>query len=328
MEASTVQLNDIALFVEVAKRKSFSLAARALSMPTSTLSRRINELERAIGLRLINRNTRRLDLTEAGAAYMRRCQGLIDEARLAHEQLQSLSGGPSGNLRVSMPYSLAIWLLPETINDFTDRYPEVECEFDLSMMTASDAQGTPFDVVLRFGSNADYPLAAVNTGDGNGNGNGNGVAHNGAVVQELVSLDNYLYASDHYLKRYGEPKTPADLTLHQCLRTTIDEAHSHWTLRRGALSERVPVSGHLAANNMSLAGTLAGLDLAITRMPHCLALEPIIKRNSLKRVLPGWSVDPISIYVVYPSSIQPAKTRAFMDFILPKLGSPQDPNQE
>ncbi len=318
MEASTVQLNDIALFVEVAKRKSFSMAARALNMPTSTLSRRINELERAIGLRLINRNTRRLDLTEAGAAYMRRCQGLIDEARLAHEQLQSLSGGPSGNLRVSMPYSLAMWLLPETINDFTDRYPEVECEFDLSMLTASDAQGTPFDIVLRFGSNADYPLAAASAADINGNGG----MHGGAVVQELVSLDNYLYASDRYLERHGEPETPADLSRHQCLRTTIDEAHSHWTLRRGAVSERVPVSGHLAANNMSIAGTLAGLDLAITRMPHCLALEPIIKRNSLKRVLPGWSVDPISIYVVYPSSIQPAKTRAFMDFILPKLGPP------
>ncbi|MFD4839614.1 LysR substrate-binding domain-containing protein [Achromobacter sp. NPDC058515] len=315
MEASTVQLNDIALFVEVAKRKSFSQAARALDMPTSTLSRRINELERAIGLRLINRNTRRLDLTEAGAAYMRRCQGLIDEARLAHEQLQSLSGGPSGNLRVSMPYSLAIWLLPETINDFTERYPEVECEFDLSMMTASDAQGTPFDVVLRFGREADYPPAASD--------NGNGAAFppiGGAVVHELVSLNNYLYASDRYLERHGEPQTPADLTQHQCLRTTIDEAHSYWTLHNGMVSERIPVSGHLAANNMSIAGTLAGLDLAITRMPHCQALDPIIKRNSLRRVLPGWSVDPISIYVVYPSSIQPAKTRAFMDFIRPKLG--------
>ncbi|KAG1375748.1 hypothetical protein G6F60_015425 [Rhizopus arrhizus] len=90
-----------------------------------------------------------------------------------------------------MPYSLAIWLLPETINDFTDRYPEVECEFDLSMMTASDAQGTPFDVVLRFGRNTDYPLAAIDTG--NGNGNGAAVARSdGAVVQELVSLNNYL----------------------------------------------------------------------------------------------------------------------------------------
>lgn len=316
MEAPTVQLNDIALFVEVAKRKSFSLAARALNMPTSTLSRRINELERAIGLRLINRNTRRLDLTEAGAAYMSRCQGLIDEARLAHEQLQALSGGPSGNLRVSMPYSLAIWLLPETINDFTDHYPEVECEFDLSMMTASDAQGTPFDIVLRFGRNSDYPVANAD----NGNGAAPAPRSDGAVVQELVSLDNYLYASDRYLERFGEPKTPADLTQHQCLRTTIDDAHSYWTLHNGRVSEQVPVSGHLAANNMSIAGTLAGLDLAITRMPHCQALDPIIKRNSLRRVLPGWSVDPISIYVVYPSSIQPAKTRAFMDFIRPKLG--------
>lgn len=319
MEASNVQLNDIALFVEVAKRKSFSQAARALDMPTSTLSRRINELERAIGLRLINRNTRRLDLTEAGAAYMRRCQGLIDEARLAHEQLLSLSGGPSGNLRVSMPFSLAIWLLPETIRDFTERYPEVECEFDLSMMTASDAQGTPFDVVLRFGREADYPLVAASD---NGNGHPFPPLH-GAVVQELVSLENYLYASDRYLERYGEPKTPADLAQHQCVRTTIDEAHSYWTLHNGAVTERIPVKGHLAANNMSIAGTLAGLDLAITRMPHCHALDPIIKRNSLRRVLPGWTVDPISIYVVYPSSIQPAKTRAFMDFIRPKLGPAQ-----
>ncbi|OAE60795.1 LysR family transcriptional regulator [Achromobacter xylosoxidans] len=320
MEASPVQLNDIALFVEVAKRKSFSQAARALDMPTSTLSRRINELERAIGLRLINRNTRRLDLTDAGAAYMRRCQGLIDEARLAHEQLLSLSGGPSGNLRVSMPYSLAMWLLPETISDFTDRYPDVECEFDLSMMTASDAQGTPFDVVLRFGREADYPGASA------GNGNGNGTPHRaieGAVVHELVSLETHLYASDRYIERHGTPQTPADLSQHQCLRTTIDEEHSYWTLNNGAISQRVAVAGHLAANNMSIAGTLAGLDLAITRMPHCHALEPIIQRNSLRRVLPGWSVDPISIYVVYPSSIQPAKTRAFMDFIRPKLGPPQ-----
>lgn len=318
MEASPVQLNDIALFVEVAKRKSFSQAARALDMPTSTLSRRINELERAIGLRLINRNTRRLDLTDAGAAYMRRCQGLIDEARLAHEQLLSLSGGPSGNLRVSMPYSLAMWLLPETINDFTERYPDVECEFDLSMLTASDAQGTPFDIVLRFGREGDYPGAASD--------NGNGAplpAIEGAVVHELVSLENHLYASDRYLERHGEPQTPADLSQHQCLRTTIDEAHSYWTLHNGAVTQRIPVKGHLAANNMSIAGTLAGLDLAITRMPHCLALEPIIQRNSLRRVLPGWSVDPISIYVVFPSSIQPAKTRAFMDFIRPKLGPPQ-----
>ena len=221
MEAPTVQLNDIALFVEVAKRKSFSLAARALDMPTSTLSRRINELERAIGLRLINRNTRRLDLTEAGAATRR--QGLIDEARLAHEQLLALAGGPSGNLRVSMPYSLAIWL-PEIINDFTERYPDIECEFDLSMLTASDTQGTPFDIMLRFGRNSDYNLPP--TGE-----QGNG-GHSGAVVQELVRLDNYLYASDRYLERHGEPLTPQDLSA-PVPAHPIDDEHSHWMLHNG-----------------------------------------------------------------------------------------------
>lgn len=313
MEASNVQLNDIALFVEVAKRRSFSLAARALNMPTSTLSRRINELERAIGMRLINRNTRRLDLTEAGAAYMQRCQGLIDEARLAHEQLLSLSGTPKGNLRVSMPYSLAIWLLPQTIKDFTDQYPDIECEFDLSMQNTADAQGTPYDVSLRFGHDSDM------------NGNADRAASNaGETVHEVISLNNYLYASAKYLKRHGEPKTPADLAHHECLRTTIDDAHSHWTLHKGTQSESVQVLGHLAANNMSIAGNLAGMDLAITRMPHCQALDPIIKSNSLQRILPEWSVDPISIYATYPSAIQPAKTRAFMDFILPMLGPAVD----
>src|SRR5690606_4834968 len=133
MESHPIQLNDIALFVEVARRKSFSLAARALSMPTSTLSRRISQLEHAIGLRLINRNTRRLELTNAGAAYLRRCQGLVDEARLAHEQLQTLSASPQGRLSIAIPYSIAMWLLPEALKAFTERYPDLECEFDMSM---------------------------------------------------------------------------------------------------------------------------------------------------------------------------------------------------
>src|SRR3546814_14021701 len=108
MESSPIQLNVIARFVEVARRQSFSLAARALAMPTSTLSRRIGQLEQAIGLRLINRNTRRLELTNAGTAYLRRCQGLVDEARLAHEHLLALSARPQGRLSISIPYSMAI----------------------------------------------------------------------------------------------------------------------------------------------------------------------------------------------------------------------------
>lgn len=303
MESHNVQLNDIALFVEVARRKSFSLAARALDIPTSTLSRRIHQLEQAIGLRLINRNTRRLDLTDAGAVYLQRCQGLIDEARLAHEQLLSLSDKPKGRLSISMPYSLAIWLLPEALRGFTEQYPELDCEFDLSMRSSADSHGTPFDVTLRFGHDR-----------------GDAGADDNSVVQEVLSLESYLYASTGYLDEYGEPQAPADLAYHECLRTAIDEEHSHWHLHDGTRDVSVRVQGHLAGNNISVMGTLAGLDMGIVRLPCCPALEPVVKRYSLRRILPQWRVAPLSIYAVFPTSLLPAKTRAFMDFIRPKLG--------
>ena len=108
MDVPIIPLNDIALFVEVARRKSFSQAAKALDMPMSTLSRRIRALEQMLGLRLINRNTRRLELTDAGVQYVNRCEGLIDELERAREQVQALSGPPQGRLNISMPYSRVI----------------------------------------------------------------------------------------------------------------------------------------------------------------------------------------------------------------------------
>jgi len=303
MEPSPIQLNDIALFVEVARRKSFSMAARALSMPTSTLSRRIGHLEQAIGLRLINRNTRRLELTNAGAAYLRRCQGLVDEARLAHEQLLALSARPQGRLSISIPYSMAIWLLPEALKAFTERYPDLECEFDLSMKPAENSAGGPFDIALRFGR--DQVAAELATED--------------PSVQEITTLDSYLYASADYLRDHGEPRRPADLSAHECLRTTIDREHSSWTLRNGERSERVAVRGAIAGNNISVIGTLSGLGLGITRLPNCRALAPIIDRNGLQQILPGWSTEPLAVFAIFPSSVLPAKTRVFMEFLRPWL---------
>ncbi|MBO9356306.1 LysR family transcriptional regulator [Bordetella petrii] len=303
MESNAIQLNDIALFVEVARRKSFSMAARALAMPTSTLSRRIGQLEQAIGLRLINRNTRRLELTQAGAAYLRRCQGLVDEARLAHEQLQALSARPQGRLSISIPYSIAIWLLPEALQAFTEQYPDLECEFDLNLKPVENSEGGPFDLTLRFGrEQVTAELAADES-----------------LVREIASLDSYLYASAEYLQAHGEPLRPADLARHECLRTTIDREHSFWTLRNGEHTERVAVRGAIAGNNISVMGALSGLGLGITRLPNCRALAPIIDSNGLRRILPGWSTEPLPLYALFPSPVLPAKTRVFMEFLRPWL---------
>ncbi|OZI31324.1 LysR family transcriptional regulator [Bordetella genomosp. 10] len=299
MDAANVQLNDIALFVEVARRKSFSLAARALDMPTSTLSRRISELEKAVGMRLLNRNTRRLDLSDAGQVYFDRCQSLVDEARLAHEQLLSISSQPQGKLIVSMPDSLALLLLSDSLQEFTDLYPELECELDLSLR-AADPHAAPFDVMLRLGEPS--------------------MQNDGMEVRELLSMTRYLYASDEYVAQRGEPRTPADLREHECLRGFASEAASTWLLTRGDTQERVVVDGRVTANNMGLLSDFVSLGMGIAPLPAYAATQGRMARDhSLRRVLPEWRAAPLPLYAVFPSRILPAKTRAFMDFIVPRL---------
>ncbi|AUL48623.1 LysR family transcriptional regulator [Bordetella trematum] len=291
-----IQLNDIALFVEVAKRKNFSHAAEALSIPTSTLSRRVSELERSIGMKLLNRSTRRIDLTEAGVIYFERCRHIVEEARVAHEQLQDMAAQPKGRLRISMPTSLAQLFLPIVIRDFREQYPDIECDFDLSMRPI-DPISNPFDLVLRFGPQPDSSL----------------------VARQIVLMTQQLYASPEYLERHGEPRVPADLGHHECLRPAMNEAYSYWVLHSGEKVERVQVTGRLAANNVGMLGRLASNGLGITPLLVFDAMERAISQGGLLRVLPQWSLTPIPLFALLPSRRIPAKTRAFLDFIQPRL---------
>src|SRR5262245_54011150 len=125
-------LNDMALFVEVAKARSFRRAAEAAGVPNSTLSRRIGALEQAIGLRLLNRTTRKIELTEAGQLYFERSMRIVEEARLVHEQLGEMVAQPSGMLRVSLPVDFAAIYLTPLLAEFGRRYPGIDFELDLT----------------------------------------------------------------------------------------------------------------------------------------------------------------------------------------------------
>lgn len=251
-----IQLNDIALFVEVAKRKNFSHAAEALGIPTSTLSRRVSELERSIGMKLLNRSTRRIDLTEAGAVYFERCRHIVEEARVAHEQLQDMAAQPKGRLRISMPTSLAQLFLPIVIRDFREQYPDIECDFDLSMRPI-DPISNPFDLVLRFGPQPDSSL----------------------IAKQIVLMTQQLYASPQYLEQHGEPRVPSDLGHHECLRPAMNEAFSYWVLHSGEKVERVQVTGRLAANNVGMLGRLASQGMGITPLLVFDAMERAISQS-------------------------------------------------
>lgn len=152
-------LNDMALFVEVAHTRSFRRAADATGVPNSTLSRRISALEKAIGLRLLHRTTRRVELTEAGQLYYERCRRIVEEARLAHEQLGELLAQPSGVLRASLPVDFATIYMAPLVAEFARRYPGIAFDFDLTPRRV-DLVAEPYDVAIRMGELTDSNLVA------------------------------------------------------------------------------------------------------------------------------------------------------------------------
>ncbi|KAG0923878.1 hypothetical protein G6F31_019338 [Rhizopus arrhizus] len=124
-ETPVRRLHSMELFAEVAKARSFSRAAIVLGLPKSTLSRRVAELERSGGLSLLNRSTRKVELTGAGEVYLERCLRIVEEAQVAHEELQALTAKPSGLLRVNMPATFATDVMAEIFLGFSRRHPEV-----------------------------------------------------------------------------------------------------------------------------------------------------------------------------------------------------------
>jgi DNA-binding transcriptional LysR family regulator len=291
-------LDDIVLFVEVARRKNFSRAAESMDMPVSTLSRRISELERRLGVRLLNRSTRKIELTEAGAVYFERCQNVVAEARIAHEQLLEVTQQPKGRLRISMPVSFSLSLMPGIFRDFCEKYPDIDCEIDLSV-SPIDLLSDDFDVVLRFGSQPD----------------------SGVISRRIVSMPMGLYASADYLERHGRPAMPADLSRHQCLRTSSGHRGSTWVMKSGSHSEEVTVSGRLAINNMGMLQRLAGQGVGIAPLSVYCPVEAGVVGEPLLRVLPEWELQPMPLMALFPSRMMPLKARVFIEFLQEKLSN-------
>ncbi|WEX74541.1 LysR family transcriptional regulator [Sinorhizobium numidicum] len=281
-------LNDMALFVEVVKARSFRRAAEAVGMPNSTLSRRISGLEKAIGLRLLHRTTRRIELTEAGQIYFERCRRIVDEARLAHEQLGEMLAQPSGVLRVSLPVDFAIAFLAPRMAEFCRRYPGITFDFDLTPRRV-DLVAEPFDVAIRMGELPDSTL----------------------ITRKLSQRSRYLYASPRYLELSGEPKEPADLAQHECL--CMPRAAT-WTLRDAANSVEITVGGRFTLNSIGMMRRLATLDLGIALLAEEIVADDLAD-GRLRRVLPDWQATPISVYAVTETRLLPAKTQRFIAFL-------------
>jgi len=281
-------LNDMALFVEVVKARSFRGAADIIGMPNSTLSRRISALEKTIGLRLLHRTTRRITLTEAGQIYFERCKRIVDEAKLAHEQLGGMLEQPSGVLRASLPVDFAVTYMAPLIAEFARLYPGIVFDFDLTSRRA-DLVSEPFDVAIRIGEPENSQL----------------------IARPLGVLPVYLYASPRYLDRSGEPAEPADLARHECL--GIKKSNT-WTLRNEARTIEVSIVSRFKLNSVGMICRLAALDMGIIMMWEKIVADDLAS-GRLCRVLPQWHGTPVSVYAVTETRLLPAKTQHFIKFL-------------
>ncbi|ENN88916.1 putative transcription regulator protein Rhizobium tropici [Rhizobium freirei PRF 81] len=285
-------LNDMALFVEVVKARSFRRAAETLGMPNSTLSRRISFLEKSIGLRLLHRTTRRIELTEAGQLYYERSKRIVEEARIAHEQLGEMVARPSGVLRVSLPVDFATTYLAPLLPEFAALYPGMDFDFDLTPRNV-DLVAEPFDLAIRMAA----PQAS------------------NLIARVIARLTPRLYAAPGYLEQNGEPHHPSELKQHQCL--TMQNIGS-WVLHREAESVETTVGSRFRGNSVAMIRRLAVLEMGISALPERVVMEELAS-GQLRRILPEWQLAATSVYAVTETRLLPAKTQRFIEFLRERL---------
>lgn len=290
-----ISLDDMALFVEVAKFLSFRKASESLNVPASTLSRRVSSLEKAIGLRLIKRTTRYLELTEAGQLYFQRSSSIIEEAKGAHLQLGELLTEPVGILRVSLPIDFTMAYLVPIIIAFSHEHPKVRFEFDLTPRRA-DLISDPWDLAIRMGEQP----------------------NSGLISRHIASVSRYLYASPEYLLAYGTPKTPDELCSHLCLKMNTPQESKGWALRSGNDTHIVTFESKYSVNNIGLTKALAIMGEGIALLSTGTARQEI-NNGQLVRVLPLWEATPLSVYALTETRLAPLKVSSFIEHLRNQL---------
>ncbi len=286
----TIRLEDMRLFARVAEAKSFTAAARALGVPKQTVSRRVAELEHALGVQLLHRTTRRLHLTDAGAAYAERCAEIARMAEEANRAVADTEQIPRGTLRLTADAVFGEAFLSDLVLEFARRWPEVGIEVVLTRRRVELVE-EGFDVAFRVGHLDDASLSGFRLGP--------------ARVRYC--------ASPAYVARRGAPANPGELERHDCILVSSDAAPVRWPFQGPGGATTVPVSGRLrfSSHAMARAAALAGLGIAI--FPEFACAEDI-RRKRLTGVLDDSTIDVGAVWVVHAARrILPARVRAFVE---------------
>lgn len=286
-------MEELEVFVAVVEAQGFSAAAKRLESTPAAVSRRIKALEQRLGVRLLQRTTRKMQLTEAGELYFGEVRKLLGGLRAVEGLLGEVTRQPMGELRIVAPMSFGQRRLAPLVTRFLTLYPKLRVTLKLEDQE-TDIVGEGFDLALRIAYPSDSSL----------------------VARQIASVPRYFCASPDYLARRGTPQIPEDLLQHDCLHYNLISEREEWTFGGRDGDQTLLVKGVFCSNNGDVLAEAAAQGLGITLLPDFI-VKQALSDGRLVRVLEGWERSPLALSVLYPSRQQlPAKTRLFIEYLV------------
>ena len=289
-------------FVRVATAGSYSPAAKQLGMSRALVSLHVTDLEKRLGVRLLNRTTRSLTLTEAGTNYLEFCQRMMAEIHEQESSIARLQKEPRGSLKVAAPKSFGTLHLSDAVVSFSAQDSDIQLSLILEdySFRAYDFVDQGLDVAVRLGDLPDSTL----------------------VARKIATLQWVVCAAPEYLARRGEPKTPSDLGKHACLaHVNLDPNDHAWRLHNSDHVISVKIAGAFSSNSALVLRKAALSGLGIGYLPR-YCIDEDLKSGALRQLLPKYSPPQRPIYVVYPPAGRiPERVRTFVDFLAEWFGN-------
>ena len=292
------RLNGMRVFAQVVEAKSFSAAADKLGMSKSLASRHVSALEHSLSVKLLNRSTRKLSLTEAGAIFYEHCARIVQEEELAVESLTRTQSEPAGLVKVTAVQAFAVRHVLPALTEFYQKYPKIRVKLSCSNR-ALDLGDEGFDLGIRISFDPAPNL----------------------VARKLAVNRSVLCASPAYLKRHGTPRRIEDLRKHDCILFPPLAPKGVWTLRRNRRKCSVQVTGVFETDDMDAVCAAVATGLGIGILPVYMAGDAL-QHGQLVPLLRQYQVVPESaIYLVYlPNRTLSSRVRALIDFLVERFG--------
>jgi DNA-binding transcriptional LysR family regulator len=291
------RLGGMRVFAHVVEEKSFSAAADKLGMSKSVVSRQVSGLERSLSVKLLNRSTRKLGLTEAGKLFYEHCARIMQEAVLAEQRVTETQAEPAGVVKLAAVPAFAIRHLLPALRDFQQLYPKIQVKLFCSNRPV-DLRDEGFDLGIRVSF---APAAHL-------------------VARKLAINRSVLCASPVYLEQHGVPRRIEDLGNHRCVLFPALAPKGVWTFRKDGRKHQVPVSGSFETDEMDAVRAAVMAGFGISPLPLYMAADAF-RQGQLVPLLRKFQILPESgIYLVYlPNRTIPSRVRALIDFLVERF---------